>query len=297
MSGAVDLSILKERAEQQAAASAARSAGSGAGGAAAVAGAVIDVTDATFESDVVERSMTQLVVVDLWATWCQPCKQLSPVLERLAAESGGRWVLAKVDVDANPGIAQAFGVQSVPMVVAIAGGRPADAFAGAQPEAQIVAWLDNIFAQLGDALPGGDGAVPEPPEDPRMAAARQVLDTGDLDGALAAYRAILAAEPANIEARQLVRGLEFQLRALAHDPQIVVNAAPGDVDAQLAAADVLLLGDRPEAAFDRIIAVVASTDGDDRTLARTRLLELFELFDPADPLVTTARRKLTTALF
>ena len=109
--------------------------------------------------------------------------------------------------------------------------------------------------------------------------------------------AIAADEPTNTEAASLVRNLEFMLRASAHDPSIVDTAAPGDVDAQLAAADVLLANQQPEAAFDRIIALVKVTAGDDRTKARTRLLELFELFDPAEPFVITARRKLASALY
>ena len=130
-----------------------------------------------------------------------------------------------------------------------------------------------------------------------MIAAEDKMNAGDFDGALADYRAILEAEPDNVEAASLVRNLDFMLRAQAHDPAIVENAAPTDVDAQLAAADVLLLGQDPEAAFARIIDVVKATSGDDRTRARTRLLELFELFDPAEPFVVSARRKLAAALF
>ncbi len=96
--------------------------------------AVIDVTEATFQSEVLERSLTTPVVIDFWAEWCEPCKQLSPVLEQLAAEGGGAWVLAKVDVDANPRLAQMFRVQGIPMVYAVVGGQPVDAFSGVVPE-------------------------------------------------------------------------------------------------------------------------------------------------------------------
>ncbi len=307
MSGAVDLSALKERADAQrqqpqrpappsrsvdGAAPSSPSSPAGAGS------AVIDVTDATFETEVLTRSTQQLVVVDLWAEWCGPCKQLSPVLESLAARAQGRWVLAKIDVDANQRIAQAFRVQSIPMVVAIAQGQPVAAFNGVRSEAEITSWIDEILSQLGDALPGmsaGD-EMPEP-EDPRMAMAEERLNAGDFEGALAAYRAIAEVEPGNTEAASAARNIEFVMRAQAHDPAIVHNAAPHDVDAQLAAADVLLLGQEPDAAFDRIINVVKVTSGDDRTRARTRLLELFELFDPAEPFVVAARRKLATALY
>ncbi|MFW0796501.1 tetratricopeptide repeat protein [Gordonia sp. CPCC 205515] len=308
MAGAVDLSGLKERAEAQQRAAAQRSAPSaptgpppGAGGgpsAAPAGGAVIDVTDATFETEVLARSQQQLVLVDLWAEWCEPCKQLSPVLESLAARAQGAWVLAKIDVDANQRVAQAFRVQSIPMVVAIAQGQPVSAFNGVKSEAEISAWVGEILGQLGDVLPGGvpADAAPEP-EDPRMVAAEQALNSGDFEGALAAYRTIAEAEPSNTEAASAARNLEFVLRAQAHDPSIVESAAPADVDAQLAAADVLLLAQQPDAAFDRIINVVKVTAGDDRTRARTRLLELFELFDPAEPFVVSARRRLATALY
>ena len=301
MSGAVDLSALKERADAQRAQAhqpvKAQQQAPGGGGSAG--GSVIDVTDATFETEVLSRSTRQLVLVDLWAEWCGPCKQLSPVLEKLANASGGTWVLAKIDVDSNPQIAQAFGVQSIPTVVALAAGQPVAAFNGVRSEAEISDWIDQILAQVGGALAGAPEAdvEPESVDDPRMVAAEDKMNAGDFDGALADYRAIAEAEPDNVEASSLVRNLEFMLRAQAHDPSIVQNAAPGDLDAQLAAADVLLLGQDPEGAFDRIIALVKVTSGDDRTRARTRLLELFELFDPAEPFVVAARRKLAAALF
>lgn len=259
------------------------------------------MTEENFETEVLARSQAQLVLVDLWAQWCEPCKQLSPVLESMAAQAAGRWVLAKIDVDANPRIAQAFRAQSIPMVVAIVQGQPVAAFNGVRSEQEISAWVEDILAQVGHMLTGEvpqDGAEPvEEQRDERLVAAEDQLNAGDFDGALAAYRAIVEVEPDNIEAVSAARNLEFVLRAQAHDPEIVNTAAPGDVDAQLAAADVLLLGQQAEAAFDRIIAVVKVTAGDDRTKARTRLLELFELFDPAEPFVVTARRKLASALY
>ncbi|MGC4964162.1 tetratricopeptide repeat protein [Gordonia sp. DT101] len=313
MSGAVDLSALKERADAQrqqsgrpAPAPRTSEAPHDAPGGNAPAGgtpgdsggAVIDVTDENFESEVLGRSQEQLVLVDLWAEWCGPCKQLSPVLESLAARAQGSWVLAKIDVDANPRIAQAFRVQSIPMVVAIAQGQPVAAFNGVRSEAEISQWVGEILDQLGEALPGGEAGEVEPePDDPRMVAAEDKLNAGDFEGALADYRAITEAEPDNIEAASAARNLEFVLRAQAHDPAIVDTAAPADVDAQLAAADVLLLGQRPEDAFDRIVGVIKVTSGDERTRARTRLLELFELFDPAEPFVVAARRKLASALY
>ena len=130
-----------------------------------------------------------------------------------------------------------------------------------------------------------------------MAAAEDKLNSGDIDGALADYKDIAASEPDNVEAASLVRNLEFVSRAQSHDPASLTDLEADDVDGHLAAADVELLNQQPEAAFDRIVAVIAKTRGDERTRARTRLLELFELFDPAEPFVVAARRKLATALY
>ncbi|MCX6467743.1 MAG: tetratricopeptide repeat protein [Corynebacteriales bacterium] len=305
MTGAVDLSVLKERADaarnRPATPQAPRPpAGNDGAGTVAAVPAVVEVTEATFEAEVIARSDQVLVLVDLWATWCEPCKQLSPLLERLAEEASGQWILATIDIDANPRIAQAFGVQSVPTVVAIAQGQPVAAFQGVQPAAQITAWVDEILAKVGDrltGLPAADGAEAPDPVDPRMAEAESKLDEGDFDGALAAYQALAQAEPGNVEAASAARNIEFVIRAQAADPSVVDTAAPDDIEGQFAAADVLLLNQRPDDAFDRLIALVRATSGDDRSAVRTRLLSLFELFDPSEPFVVSARRKLASALY
>ncbi|HEY2518954.1 MAG TPA: tetratricopeptide repeat protein [Streptosporangiaceae bacterium] len=159
--GAVDLGARQQAAQRRAQAAQAPTDGGDANG------AVIEVTEETFNSQVVERSRTTPVIIDLWAEWCGPCKQLSPVLEKLAGEAAGDWVLAKVDVDANPRLAQALQVQSIPMVVAVIGGQLVDGFLGALPEAQVKQWIGQVVAaaqQLG-AGPGGPG-----PDDAEQAA-------------------------------------------------------------------------------------------------------------------------------
>ncbi len=280
--GAVDLSAFTAPKPQPAAAPAP-------GGA-----SIVEVTEANFEQDVVARSTQQLVLACLWAAWSEPSVQVAQTMQQLAVDAAGAWTLALVDVDAAPRIAQAFGAQGVPMVIALHNGQPVSAFDGPQPPAQIVSWINDVAAQAGVSV---GAAEPEPEDDPRMAAAEELLDKGEAEAALAAYQAIASADGPKSEAAAAARNVEFMLRAQKHDPEIVTTAAADDVDGQLAAADVLLLGQRPEQAFDRIIDVIRVTSDDDRTRARTRLLELFELFDPAEPFVVAARRKLATALY
>lgn len=304
LSGAVDLSALKARAEAASRAPAAPAPD----GAAPTGANVIEVTEATFQAEVVERSLQVPVIVDLWAEWCQPCKQLSPMLERLAGEANGAWILAKIDVDANPRIAQLFGVQSIPTVVAIAGGQPVEAFAGAQPEPQIRQWLSSLLDALRDRLPGireaearGGGAAeaaPEP-EDSRFVAAEEAFENGDFDAAAAAYQKILDEEPANEQAKSALAQVKFLARAESADPSVVVRAdtSPEDIDAQLSAADVELASQRVEKAFNRLLDVIRRTSGPDRDRARTHLVELFNLFSAEDPVVAKARRDLASALY
>jgi putative thioredoxin len=302
--GAVDLSALRNRPSPPAdgATPSAPTTGSG---------LIVDVTDATFPQ-VLELSRTVPVVVDLWAEWCGPCKQLSPILEKVVVELGGRVLLAKVDVDANPQLSQAFRAQSIPMVVALVAGQPVPMFTGAVPEQQV----REVFAQLLQlaAQNGVTGTVPAGPEDgtadagepeepplpPLHAEAFAAIEAGDYARAVAAYQQALVEDPRDAEAKaglgqvsllQRVQGLDLQQARAA------AASAPLDVDAQFAVADLDLSGGHVEDAFERLLDLFAALPDDERASVRERLLELFGLIGDADPRVIRARGRLASLLF
>jgi putative thioredoxin len=309
MYGAVDLGARQaaaQRRQQAARAAEAAGAGDGAPAAGPASEFVIDVTEETFNDDVALRSRTTPVIVDLWAEWCGPCKQLSPVLEKLADEAGGAWVLARIDVDANPRLAQAFQAQSIPMVVAIIGGQMVDGFAGAMPEAQVKQWLAQVLAvaeQLGVGQPSADGAEPGEAVDdlpPALSAARDAMESGDLDGAARALEKALADAPADPLAKSWLSQVNLMRRVSSYDPMTVSRDAaahPEDVAAQLRAADFEMAGGDAEKAFDRILGLVKRTSGADRNTARLHLLDLFEVLSPDDERLKKARTQLTLLLF
>lgn len=315
--GAVDLSALKNRATA-AGGPAGAGPGSGAGVAAGAEGAqpqppspfVVDVDEATFGS-LLQVSSQVLVVIDLWASWADPGKPLSAALSKLAAAAGGSWILGRVDVDANPRIAQAFQVQSLPMVIPIAQGQPiTEPLTVPLPEPQVKEWVSALLDALRDHLPGikeaearlaaerGDEVEPEP-EDPRSVAAEEALAGGDYAAAELAYQQILAVEPANAEATAALAqvGLLARVDKLPPDAIARADAAPEDVELQKNAADALLAAGNAEAAFKRLVDTVRRTSGDERTAAREHLVELFSLFAADDPEVIKARRALAAALY
>ena len=309
--GAIDLSALKKRATTPA-------AGPGPGGAApngAPAGAgptspfIVDVDEATFGS-LLQASEQLLVVVHLWAEWAEPAKQLTPILEKLAIASGGSWILAKVDVDANPRIAQAFGAQSLPMVVPLATGQPvSDPLTAVLPEVQLRQWISALLDALREHLPGIKQAealagtpdvVDEPePEDPRFVAAEDALAAGDYAAAELAYQQILATEPGNVQAKAALAqtGLLSRVEQLSPDVISLADAAPEDVALQRGAADLQLVSGDVAGAFARLVETVRRTAGDDRVAAREHLVELFTLYPPDDEQVIKARRALAAALY
>ncbi|MGW0205962.1 tetratricopeptide repeat protein [Streptomyces sp. NPDC003233] len=315
MSGVVDLAAVKAAQEAKAKAEQTRAEAARHGGTGAVAPAdlVIDVDEAGFERDVLQRSAEVPVVIDFWAEWCQPCKQLSPVLERLAVEYGGRILLAKIDVDANQMLMQQFGVQGIPAVFAVVAGQALPLFQGAAGEQQIRQTLDQLV-QVAEQRFGITGLTVDPdaqsgeavaqeqagPYDAALNAAAEALDAGDLGGAIRAYQNVLADDPAHPEAKLGLAQAELLQRVQGFDPQKVRQEAaekPKDVDAQIAAADLDLVGGHVEDAFGRLIETVQRTVGDDRDTVRRRLLELFEVVGPEDARVVGARRALARALF
>ncbi len=289
IAGAVDLSALKQRPPSE---GGAPGDGTGAPGG-------LEITEANFEAEVINRSNQVPVVVLLWSPRSDASVQLGDALANLAAGDGGKWSLVTVNVDTTPRVAQIFGVQAVPTVVALAAGQPISSFQGPQPPDQLRGWLDSLLNATAGKLSGtGDAEEPEH-VDPELAQAREHLDAGDFDAALTAYQAILDANPNHAEAKGAVRQIAFLSRATAREPDVVAkaDAAPDDIEAAFAAADVELLQQNVAAAFDRLIALVRRTAGDERTSVRTRLVELFDLFDPADPEVIAGRRMLANALY
>lgn len=314
--GAVDLSVLKNRA---AGAPAVGTEGAGSASAPPAPGAVLpiaslifDASDASF-GEVLELSRTVPVVVDLWAEWCAPCKQLTPLLERVVADYAGRAVLVKVDVDANPQLAQAFRAQSIPTVVALVQGQPVPLFEGAIPEAQIRQVFEQLFQlaeangvtgrvsvdETADADAETAGAV-EAPLPPHHAEAFDAIEAGDYALAATEYEAALAENPRDEDARAGLGQVRLLARVQGLDLQAAraaAAAAPLDLEAQFAVADLDLAGGHVDDAFDRLLELFAASGDPERDEIKARLLELFGLIGDADPRTLSARRKLANLLF
>lgn len=283
-----------------------------------------DVTTASFAADVIQESRKLPILVDFWAPWCGPCKQLAPVLEKVVAASGGKVALVKMNIDEHPSIAGQLGIQSIPAVIAFRNGQPVDGFMGAVPESQIREFIDRI---------AGRGAGPQIAE--ALTAAQQAREAGDLQEAAAIFDAVLAEDAENVDA---IGGLADILletgdrpaaeELLATVPDTKKDAPPvAAVRARIALADQTAglgdprelerrlaadpkdhqarfdlamiqnaLGQRDEAA-DSLLAIVKADRAWKDEAARNQLLQLFEAWGLMDPATLAARRKLSGILF
>lgn len=251
----------------------------------APAPAVIDVTEATWADEVVARSHERPVVVDFWAEWCGPCRTLGPVLERLATQAKGEWVLAKVDVDANGSLAAAAQVQGIPAVRAFRDGRQVAEFTGALPEPQVREWLAGLGPQ---------------PADLAAAGAEEAAEAGDFQAARDGFRRALELDPGHETARRELAGVELRLRTMGQDRESLarrVEADPDDVDAVSGLADLDAAAGDLEAAFGRLVGAVAETSGPAREQVRVHLLDLLDTLPADDTRAMAARRSLALALF
>ena len=282
-----------------------------------------DGSDASFVADVIEASRVQPVIVDFWATWCGPCKQLGPALERAVAAAKGAVKLVKIDIDRNPAYAGQLRVQSIPAVFAFVDGRPVDGFMGALPDSQVKAFVDRLAQQGG----GADDGLGE-----MLAMARESLELGDLGGAAQAYAQVLQHDPENVKALgglarvYLLGGQTDRAQEIldmappdAKDPDLdSVRAAlalaaeapsdvrefeerlardPNDFEARLELAKALAGHGRMEDAVDHLLAIIeADRDWNDQA-ARKQLLTIFEAAGPMSELAKQGRRRLSAILF
>ena len=295
------------------------------GGAAPAADLIKDTTTATFAADVVQESRNQPVLVDFWAPWCGPCKQLQPALEKIVTAAAGRVKLVKMNIDEHPSIAGQLGIQSIPAVIAFKDGQPVDGFMGAVPESKISEFIDKV---------AGPGAAATGIED-ALAAASEARQAGDLQGAVQIYSAVLGEEPGHPQASAALASLLLDagqtddarsvIEQVAEDkaglPEIAAIKARLELDAQVAALgdpqalarrleanpadhdarfDLALIqnaqGDRT-AATDSLLAIVKADREWREDGARAQLLKFFEAWGMADPATLAARRKLSSLLF
>jgi putative thioredoxin len=300
--GAVDLSQVAQRAKESAPGQA--NGPHGAGGS-----YVAEVTEQSFEAETIRKSLKHPVVVEFYSPRVATGQQLSNALIEIANAAGGKFLLARLNVDTAPGIVQALGLQAVPTVIALINGQLAPLFQGVLPKDQVQAAIDQLLkaavanGMVGRADPVGSessaGAEPEPAEDPRYAAADAALERGDFAAAREEFDKLLQTNPNDAGALAGKAQAGLFARAAMLDPKSTLAAADAtdDLNAQLAAADVEIINGQAEAAFARLIGLIKQLSGDQRDLTRVRLLELFETLGNTDERVLKARRDLMTALF
>lgn len=302
--GAVDLSALGRRATPP----------PGGGEQPAATGAATAVVDVTGEADftqAVQQSLQVPVVFALWASWSEASQTVTAELARIAGELDGRILLARVDAEAVPQVAQAFQAQAVPTVVAVLKGQALPLFQGPASPEDIRSVIDQLLEAAAangltgridtTAAPEAEAPEPEePPLPPLHQAAYDAIERDDLDGAVAAYEQALAEDPKDDLARAGLGQVQLLRRTRDVDlgaARAAAAAAPTDVAAQLVVADLDVLGGQVEDAFARLVDLVRATSGDDREQVRVRLVELFGVVGDADPRVTAARRALANALY
>jgi len=270
---------------------------------------VIDVTEQNFQSAVLEASQRYVVVLSLWTPRAPQADVFNDMLAAVADTFGGKLVLAQVDIDANPGIAQALGAQSVPIAFGLVKGQPVPLFQGAVDaqearryfeELLTVAVQNGLTGRADPVAAAGPVEPGEEPDDPRFAAADEAFATGDLDTAIAEYEKLRLQYPADAEVSERLAGIRLMARTRDADLIAARQAAadaPDDLAAQMLVADLDVSGGHVQDAFDRLIELVRRTSGDERELVRERLLDLFTIVGVADPRVASARRALASALY
>ncbi|MET3860266.1 putative thioredoxin [Dietzia sp. 2505] len=290
LAGAVDLSGLKKRAEaKRDPATAAPGAGPGSGPV-----TLVEVDETTFEQEVLVRSTQVPVVVELMSRRAPTV--LTTLLSSLAEEAGGQWVHAVVDVDAAPGIAQAFQARAVPTVVAVAAGRPLADFEGEQPEDALRQWIAAVLQATEGKLSGmpeaESGGEPEEVADTERDAAEDALADGELATAEERFTALVDSRPGDHTLLEALRYVQAARRAAEQ-----ADAGEGTVPAALRAADRALVGGEYEPAFAVLVDAIRVSAGDDRATLRARLVDLLEALPADDPRVLDARRNLANALY
>ena len=280
---------------------------------------VIDVTMATFQNDVVQKSMETPVVIDLWAPWCAPCKQLGPILEKLAAEFGGKFILAKVNTDDEPQIAQAFGIQSLPTVFSLVQGNPVDQFVGLMSEEQIRSWLAplipspaQILAREAMELVETDPKAAEakyrealllaPTEDSlKICLANVILKQGRLEECGSILEALAARGFLEPEAERLKSELDVRLAAAesggVEEARKAADADPANLKLKIQLADAYAAASQHRKALEICLDVVKQDFGEARAEAKSTMVKIFDMLGPASELTGEFRRQLATALY